>query len=134
MTGAFYRDHILEPVVKPWIKHDPSFVLEEDRDSGHGIGGKDRGATKLVNAWKRENNLKCYFNCTGSPDLAPIENAWQPVKQHIRKAPHFTKGETIKLALEGWEGITQDWINARIETIPKRLQDVVDAGGLMTGW
>ena len=35
MTQAYYRDHILEEIVKPWMEEDRSFILEEDGDSGH---------------------------------------------------------------------------------------------------
>jgi hypothetical protein len=36
-TLKVYRDEILEPYAKPWLKRGDGFVLEEDRDSGHGI-------------------------------------------------------------------------------------------------
>ena len=52
------------------------FILEEDSDSGY-RGGK---ANNLVRRWKQEMGLKYYFNCPGSPDLAPIENLWQVPK------------------------------------------------------
>ena len=134
MTAQFYVNNILEPVIKPWIQNHSHFILEEDRDSGHGIAKTSTPATKLVKTWKQENNLTSYFNYSGSPDLAPIENAWQPTKQYIRKFPHFTKLETIQLAREGWEGIKQDWINKKVDEIPDRLQAVIDHKGLATGY
>ena len=88
MTARGYVDKILEPVVKPWIYLNNNFVLEEDRDSGHGVAKTMTAATKLVKEWKQNNGLKSYFNCSGSPDLALIKNAWQPTKQYIRKYPH----------------------------------------------
>ena len=90
MTHRVYIDSILEPVVKPWIldvragRIDP-FILEEDGDSGHGGGT----ATNPVRRWKAETGLKHYFNCPGSPDLAPIKNLWQALKQALRKVPHW---------------------------------------------
>jgi hypothetical protein len=88
MTAQGYVDNILAPVVKPWIQSHSPFVLEEDRDSGHGVGKGNTAATMLVKEWKQNNSLKSYFNCSGSPDFAPIENAWQPCKQYVRKFPH----------------------------------------------
>ena len=38
MSLQVYRDSILKPHVKPWIKREDDFVLEEDNDLGHGIG------------------------------------------------------------------------------------------------
>ncbi len=89
MSHQVYRGSILEPMIKPWIQNvrtgrvDP-FVLEEDGDSGHGGGSK----TNIVRQWKDTNGLISYFNCSNSPDLAPIENCWQPSKQMLRKVPH----------------------------------------------
>jgi hypothetical protein len=71
ITMKVYRDEILEGVVKPWLRRGDYFVLEEDRDSSHGIGGSDRS---IVKQWKKKNGLHHYFNCSTSPDLAPIEN------------------------------------------------------------
>ena len=90
MSHRVYIDLILEPVVKPWLQDVQAgrikpFILEEDGDSGHG-GGKQGN---IVRRWKTENGLKHYFNCPGSPDLAPIENCWQAPKQALRKVPHW---------------------------------------------
>jgi hypothetical protein len=38
MSQKAYIDQILEPVVKPWLDAGEHFVLEEDGDSGHGLG------------------------------------------------------------------------------------------------
>ncbi|KAF1977077.1 hypothetical protein BU23DRAFT_662430 [Bimuria novae-zelandiae CBS 107.79] len=70
MTQRAYINQILKPIVKPWIKHQPSFVLEEDRDSGHGTS-----KSNIVRTWKQANSLNSYFNYSSSPDLLPIENA-----------------------------------------------------------
>jgi hypothetical protein len=80
-----YRDQILEPMVKLWLQQHPHFILEEDNDSGHG-GGSTRN---IVANWKRDNHLDHLFNCPNSPDLAPIENCWQVMKQHLKKFPHW---------------------------------------------
>jgi len=69
MTLQVYKDSILEPVVKEWLQKKQDFVLEEDRDSGHGTGKQN-----IVQIWKKENGLEHYWNCPRSPDLSPIEN------------------------------------------------------------
>ena len=55
------------------------FVLEEDGDSKH----RDSSKQNIVRQWKDSNGLISYFNCPGSPDLAPIENCWQAPKQML---------------------------------------------------
>lgn len=129
MTQKDYINQILEPVVKPWIEHHNHFVLQEDRDSGHGTS-----KSNIVVDWKQKNGLQSYFNCASSPDLAPIENAWQPMKQHVRRYSHWDKDTTEQLAMEGWDSIKQRWIDKQMLSMPQRLKDVIDADGAMTGW
>ena len=130
MSRKVYRDEILEKIVKPWLS-GPPFVLEEDQDSAHGVPREGRG---IVQTWKRQNNLQFYFNCSGSPDLAPIENAWQVPKQALRKFPHWTKVEMLDIATEAWEeSLPQGVINRWIDSMPQRLEDVISGQGAMTG-
>jgi hypothetical protein len=85
MTQKAYIEQILEPIVQPWIDRGDDFVLEEDGDSGH---GPPRSVGNIVKTWKKDHGLEHYFNCPGSPDLTPIEDAWQPTKQHVRHYGH----------------------------------------------
>ncbi|KAF2818315.1 hypothetical protein CC86DRAFT_472932 [Ophiobolus disseminans] len=131
LSLAVYRDQILELVVGTWLR-DPNtsdFILEEDNDSGHG-GGR---STNIVATWKRNNGLNHYFNCSNSPDLSPIENCWQPMKQHLKKHPHWDEFEVRELANEGWGHVTYSFINERIDSMPQRLQDCIDMEGRITG-
>lgn len=131
-----YTEEILEKHVKSWLDRGDDFVLEEDRDSGHGIGSKSKNVKdNIVQNWKKKNGLESYFNMSGSPDLAMIENCWQPMKAHMRKFTHWDEFETYELACEGWyEKVTQEFINKRVLAMPARLQAVIDAKGKMTGY
>jgi hypothetical protein len=132
MSLVIYRDQILEPIVKPWLMRGDDFVLKEDNDSGHGGGASKR--RNIVQSWKKENNLEHYFNCAHSPDLAPIENCWRPPKQFMSRFPHWDEFETRELALEGWQKVSQHFINKQVDTMPRRLQDCIDVEGQLTGW
>jgi hypothetical protein len=66
-----------------------NFILEENNDSGQGGGSK----INIVAKWKKDNNLN-HFNCSNSSDLAPIENCWQGIEQHLKKFPHWDESET----------------------------------------
>jgi hypothetical protein len=129
MSQRVYIDQILEPVVKPWILAGHNFALEEDGDSGHGPGKGN-----IVRTWKEKNHLEYYFNCPSSPDLSPIENCWLPPKQHLQKFPHWEDAMTKELIFEGWEKFSQHYINERVDTMPARLQAVIDGEGKMTGY
>ena len=106
MKLSVYIDQILEPIVKPWLLAKQDFVLEEDRDASHGTG-----KSNIVRTWKKDNGLEYFFNCAGSPDLSPIENCWQALKQMLKKYPHWDDATTKGLVYEGWEHVTQKFIN-----------------------
>jgi hypothetical protein len=130
MTQQVYIEQILDPIVKPWIEAGHDFALEEDGDSGHGPARNGN----IVRKWKQQCGLESYFNCASSPDLAPIENCWQPPKQHLRKYPHWDDTTTKELIYEGWANVTQEFINKRVLSMPDRLQAVIDSNGRMTGY
>ena len=129
MSQDVYINQILTPHVLPWILRGDDFVLEEDGDSGHGPSDHNK-----VRTWKQKNGLESYFNCSQSPDLAPIENAWFPVKNQVRKAPHWDAEATIKLAVEGWLNISQDTVNKWVESMPNRLRQLIRGGGKLTAY
>jgi hypothetical protein len=114
--------------VKPWIEQRDDFVLEEDSDSLHSPTDNNN----IVQQWKKKHRLESYFNCAQSPDLALIENSWQPTKAHTRKHAHWDNKTLMELILEGWDRITQDWINRRIDSMPARLQEVINREGKLS--
>ena len=103
--------------------------MEEDGDSGDGLG-----KSNIVCTWKEKYGLETYFNCHNSPDLAPIENCWQLVKQTLRKYPHWDDATTKELIYERWTHVSQKFINQNIASMPERLQAVKDGEGKMTGY
>ena len=78
--------------------------------------------------------MESSLNCHSSPDLAPIEKCWQPVKQNFRKYPHWDDATTKELIYEGWPPITQNFINEKVASMPERLQAVKDGERKMTGY
>lgn len=65
--------------MKTLIQAGHNFVIEENGDFEHGPS-----KSNFMWAWKQKNGMEIYFNCNSSPDLAPIENYWQPFKQIFR--------------------------------------------------
>ena len=56
------------------------------------------------------------------------------MKQYIRKYSHWDVETTKNLTVEGWDSVKQRYINAQVDSMPKRLRDVIDADGAITGW
>jgi hypothetical protein len=69
MSFKVYKDHILEPNIKPWLDSSADFVLEEDRDSGLGTGKGN-----VVHTLKATHRLESYFNYYNYPNSLPNEN------------------------------------------------------------
>ena len=134
MSQQVYIDSILNPVVKSWLeeakRNDYEFTLEEDEDSEH-----DPDKSNIVRTWKQKHDLDYYFNCSGSPDLAPIENCWQGPKTWLKRVPHWDDETTESLLVEGWkEHMPKRKINEHMRSMPKRLHDVIELAGQMTGY
>lgn len=129
MTNTVYVEKILKGVVKQWIERGDDFILEEDRDTGHGTGDES-----LARRYKQEIGLEYFFNAAGSPDLAPIENIWRSTKQQIASVDHWDD-DTLKQAIkDAWAAIKQPTIDKYIDSMQQRMKDLDDAGGQMTGW
>jgi hypothetical protein len=87
-----------------------------------------------VKQWKEANGSKYFFNVPHSPDLSPIENCWLPPKAHTRKVPHWDDATTRELMIEGWNDLSQAWINKQVDSMVDRLKDCLKADGDMTGY
>jgi hypothetical protein len=126
MSLQVYRDSILEPVVGSWIKEGQQFVLEEDDDAGHGTG-----KSNIVRSWKKQNDLKYFFNCSQSPDIPPIEKAWRAPKEAVERQAIWSDEVLKNTAEEGWQNLSQQTINRWIIQIPDILEKIVDTEGKM---
>ncbi len=96
MSLQVYIDQILEPVIKLLLLKKQDFV-KEDGDIRH-CKANNR---KIVRKWKEENNLDYFFNFAFSTNLSPIENCWQPLKQHLKKYSHLDDHTKKELIVEG---------------------------------
>ncbi len=70
------------------------------------------------------------------PDLNPIENIWQIMKQQLRKyTPAFTTVAQLQEAVQKeWDAIDWYCILKLIESMPARIQAVHAAKGGHTKW
>ena len=64
-----------------------------------------------------------------SPDLNPIENIWSILKHEVEIRGVKTKEELINAVEEEWKRLDQEIIKKTIETMRKRIEQVVERGG-----
>ncbi|KAJ4435221.1 hypothetical protein ANN_23799 [Periplaneta americana] len=74
-----------------------------------------------------------------SLDMNPIENLWAAVKRILRsnwaeQPPFRTSEELWDRVLDAWEEMTKnlDLFHNLVDSMPRRMRAVVDAGGLWT--
>ena len=69
-------------MIKSCLKAEEQFILKEDRDK---IYDTNVLVNEMIRKWKKDNNLKIYFNVFASSDLNVIKIYTQSIKQHLRK-------------------------------------------------
>jgi hypothetical protein len=138
MTKELYLKQILKGTVKKWKEKGEDFVLEEDRDSGHGTSKKRRKDGTFacpVARWKEENGVESFFNAPASPDLSPIENAWGYEKHDLRQQDqlqyeHF-KAEIMRVWWSIPEQLIENLILGRRDGMKARIEEMFNHDGRM---
>jgi len=68
-----------------------------------------------------------------SPDLNPIENLWNWMKDYLERtygtSLHVSYDELRRRVQEAWEAIPNEILMAEVESMPRRMQAVIDANG-----
>lgn len=74
------------------------------------------------------NNLS---HPASSPDLNPLENVWAILKRRIWKVrgAHSSLGNLLKATQKVWDEISQEEIQTIIDSMPQRVEAVIDAQG-----
>lgn len=110
-----------------WTKDEyfkgQSTILQQDNASTH--------TAKKVQKWMKENKVNVLSWPPHSPDLNPIENLWAGVKSRVDKN-HLSIANKKDLweAIEvEWEGTKTDYCRKLVDSMPHRLQAVIDARG-----
>lgn len=98
-------------------------IFQQDNASTH--------TAKKVQRWFKQNKVNVLVWPPHSPDLNPIENLWANVKQRVDER-HLTIANKAGLweAIEvEWEATPVDYCRSLVESMPHRIQAVLDAHG-----
>lgn len=98
-----------------------SFVLQQDNAPCH--------KSKMIKTFMTENCIETLDWPPQSPDLNVIENVWSYIKRKRTADLSRTREETIEEVTKLWEDIPLELLQSLINSVPNRLQKVINAKG-----
>jgi hypothetical protein len=126
MNGTRYRRLLDEKLELFMGLHSATHFLQD---------GAPCHRSKIVKEWFEERpNIKLIDWPGNSPDLNPIENVWAWMKQKLTNSTATNLTDWKQAITELW--VTRmddiDYLKTLVESMPRRLQDVIDREGATT--
>jgi transposase len=129
LNSQAYVDMVMEPALIPFYRQleesGVSPLVAEDNapgHRGHALDCRDR------------HNISALQWPAQSPDLNLIEAVWQEMENYL--GPHYERvGTTVELeqvCQEAWAAVSGERLLRLIDSMPQRLQAVIDAEGKAT--
>lgn len=101
-----------------------TWTFMQDNDPKH--------SSKIVKEWFLNEQIKVLDWPAQSPDLNPIENLWSDVKNEIAQHNYKNAEELWKGIQNAWYSIPKERCQRLVESMPRRLQAVIENKGFST--
>ena len=126
MTGLGYLDIIKDnlQVSAEKMNIGDNFIFQQDNDPKH--------TSKVVKAYFSSEGINVLEWPAQSPDLNPIEHLWAILDSKLIRERVTNKTLLFSELQRAWEAIDISLLKSLVESIPKRLQAVIEAKGLNT--
>lgn len=133
ITAKTYVDHVLQPVLWPFWYHESQvsestvWVMED---------GAPAHRAHFTQNHRDFLHMPSLIWPASSPDLNPIENVWNLLKNRLNQRTPRPKGvvEMKEAIIEEWDRITEAEILEFVDSIPERIEAVIAASGGHTRW
>ncbi|GFX12193.1 transposable element Tcb2 transposase [Trichonephila clavipes] len=100
---------------------DGNFIFQQGNDPKHTA---------------RNVKMLCLFHCKQqlhtppqSPDINVIENLWSTLETAVQKHQIRNKAHLKQVFQEEWDEISPDITKKLVESVPRRLEDIIKAKG-----
>jgi DDE superfamily endonuclease len=84
---------------------------------------------KRVRRWLEEEGIALMDWPAQSPDLNPMENLWAVLKQAVQKQGPKNLEQLRNCILQEWKKIDKNTLESLIDSLPNRIQLVIQAKG-----
>lgn len=123
LTGARYRDEILRTHVIPFLQNHRDVTLQQDNARPH--------IARVAREFLEQQNVNVLPWPAVSPDLSPIEHAWDELKRRLRRQPNqpMTLDQLAQMLTRIWNAIPQAFFSRLIGSMRRRCQACIDANG-----
>jgi transposase len=128
MTADGYIDILCENLEESMLKMglEGNYTFQQDNDPKH--------TAKKTRAFFRSTRIKCMEWPPQSPDLNPIENLWAILDNKVDKSGVTNKQAYFAALQKAWNDLDPQHLRNLVESIPKRLQLVIEAKGGHIGY
>lgn len=105
-------------------RYAKTWIFQEDNDPKH--------TAKVNKEWIKKKGIRRLDWPAQSPDLNPIENLWSILDQRCKNRKPANEEELFNRLKEEWESLPTSMLQSLCESMPRRLQAVIDAKGYAT--
>jgi transposase len=127
LNGVGYRE-LLADYLKPFLDElgPDLYDFQDDNAPIH--------TSRPVLHWKEENLISSIPWPAQSPDLNPIEHVWDHLERAVRqRRPHPRNMRELATVLEEeWVNLDRSYLEKLVESMPRRVQAVLESKGYPT--